>query len=172
MLGESTHISPPVHRAFFSTLFPGQAHHSGTAIFVRNDIPFIHLQIHSLLQIVAVKVFINRFYTLCSLYLPPSVPIERNELDILLNALPSSLLLLGDFNGRYPLWDDDTVNPRGLSLASFIEGSELEILNSGDVTHFQVQAGTFTTIDLSLSVPLISFLIFIGVFYFPILLVN
>ncbi len=101
-----------------------------------SDIPFIHLQIHSPLQFVTIKDFINSFYSLCSLYLPFSVPIERNELDNLLNALPFPLLLLGDFSGRHPLWDDDALNPCGLLIASFTEDLVLEILNSGDVTPF------------------------------------
>ncbi len=57
------------------------------------------------------------------------------ELHNLLNVLSSPLLLLGDFNIRHPLWED-AVNPHGLLLASFIEDSGLEILNSGDLTHF------------------------------------
>ncbi len=76
---------------------------------------------------------------MCSLYLPSSVPIERNELDTLLNAFPSPLLLLGDCNGRHALWDDDAVNPRDLLLTSFIENSGLVISNSGDITHFDTQ---------------------------------
>ena len=38
----------------------------------------------------------------------------------------------------------------GVFLASFMEDEGLELLNSGDVTHFHIQTGTFTSIDLSL----------------------
>ena len=40
------------------------------AVFVREDIPFLPVQLNSPLQAVAVKVFLDRWYTLCSLYLP------------------------------------------------------------------------------------------------------
>ena len=75
MLGDFTHSSPSGYRAFFSTLIPGQGHHAGTAIFVHSNVPFVPQQLHTPLQAVAVKVFLGRFYTLCSLYLPPGVPV-------------------------------------------------------------------------------------------------
>lgn len=150
MLGDYPHYSPPGYRSFLSTYIPGQGHHGGTAIFVRYDISFVPLQLHSPLQAVAVRVFLNRFYTLCSLYLPPGVPVNRSDLEVLTSELPSPLLLLGDFNGRHPLWDDGATNPRGVLIASFVEDEGLEILNSGDMTHFHSQTGTFTSIDLSL----------------------
>lgn len=150
MLGEYTHTSPPGYRSFYSTYIPGQGHHGGTAIFIRSDIPFVPLQLQSPLQAVAIKISLNRFYTLCSLYLPPGAPINRSDLEDLTGELPSPFLLLGDFNGRHPLWDDGATNSRGVLIASFIEDEGLEILNSGDVTHFHCQTGTFTSIDLSI----------------------
>ena len=151
MLGDQSHSSPPGYRGFFSSPIPGQGHHGGTAIFVRTDIPFIPVPLQSPLQAVAVKVYLGKFYSLCSLYLPPGAPVARQDLDGLAQALPSPFLLLGDYNGRHPLWNDiGDINLRGTLLASFIEEEELEILNSGDVTHFHSQTGTFTSIDVSL----------------------
>ena len=150
MLGDATHSSPPGYRAFYSTPIDGQGHHGGTAIFVRTDVPSVPLQLQSPIQAVAAKVFLDRFYTICSIYLPPGAPVERLDLDALAHDLPSPFLLLGDFNGRHPLWDDSAINPRGVLLASFIEDEGLEVLNSGDVTHFHSQTGTFTSIVVSL----------------------
>ena len=100
-------------------LIPGQGHHGGTAIFVRSDVPFVPQQLHIPLQAVAVKVFLGRLYTLCSLYLPPGVPVVRPDLDGLARVLPSPFFLLGDYNGHHPLWDGDASNPRGILIASF-----------------------------------------------------
>ena len=151
MLGDKSHSSPPGYRGFFSSPVLDQGHHGGTAIFIRNDIPFHPVHLHSPLQAVAVKVFLGKFFSLCSMYLPPGAAVARPDLNALARGLPSPYLLLGDFNGRHPLWSDaDIVNPRGTLLASFIESEELEILNSGDVTHFHSQTGTFTSIDVSL----------------------
>ena len=121
MLGDFTHSGPPGYRAFFSTPIPDQGHHGGTAIFVRSDVPFVPQQLHTPLQAVAVKIFLGRFYTLCSLYLPTGVPVVGPDLDDLARLLPSPFLLLGDYNGRHPLWDGGASNPRGILIASFIE---------------------------------------------------
>ena len=148
MLGDSSPSAPPGYRALYSTPLDGQGHHGGTAIFIRADIPFVPFQLRSQLQVVAVRVFLNRFYTICNIYLPPRVPVERLDLDVLVDDLPSPFLLLGDFNGRHPLWDDGATNPRGVLLASFIGGEGLEFLNLGKVTHFHSQTGTLISIDL------------------------
>ena len=94
MLRDFTHSSSHGYRAFFSTPITGQGHHGGTAIFFRSDVPFVPQQHHIPLQAVAIKVFLGRFYTLCSLYLPPSVPVVRPDLDGLARVLPSPFLLL------------------------------------------------------------------------------
>ncbi|MPC77305.1 hypothetical protein E2C01_071756 [Portunus trituberculatus] len=78
MLGDSIYFSPPGYCVFFS---PEQGHHGGTVILVRQDIPVVPLQLNSTLQVVAVKVFMGRPYTICTLYLPPRVPVSRGELD-------------------------------------------------------------------------------------------
>ena len=162
MLGDRTHYSPPGYRVFFSTPFPGQGHNGGTAIIVRNDIPFVPVELHSQLQAVAVKVFIGNFYTVCSLCLSPGVPVARADLDALALGLPAPFLLLGDFNGRHPLWcDSGVVDSRGTLLASFIEDEGLEVFNSGDVTHFHSQILHLLTF---LYIHLTAFLILIGVF--------
>lgn len=153
MIGVAAFISPPGYRAFYSAPFPDQGYHGGTAILVRNDVPFIKLPLRTALQAVAVKVFLNRPYTVCSLYLPPGTPVERRDLDHLVRGFLSPFLLLGDFNGRHLLWGDDMVNPRGVLLASFVEDEELGVLNSGEATHFHSQTGTFTAIDISLCSP-------------------
>ena len=149
MIGQSDYPSPPGYRAFYSSL-PGQGHSGGTAILVRNDIPYTSLHLNTPLQAAVIQIFLNRPYTVCSLYLPPSDPISRVDLHRLVGGLPSPFLLLGDFNGRHPLWGDCAANPRGELVSDFIGDEGLGVLNSGDMTHFHVQNGTFTAIDLSL----------------------
>lgn len=150
MIADSVPSGPRGYRAFYSTYHIGQGHHGGTALLVRNDISHNVLQIHTPLQAVAVRVFLNRPYTVCSIYLPPSVVVQKEDLARLVHDLPSPLILLGDFNGRHPLWGDCTVNPRGVLVASLIEEEELGVFNSEDMTYFHSPTGTFTAIDISL----------------------
>ena len=84
---------------FLVSLFPDRA----TTVFIRSDDSSTPVQLQSQLQAVAVKVFLGRFYTLCSLYLPPDVAIIRPHLDALVHDLSSPFLILRDFNGRHHL---------------------------------------------------------------------
>ncbi|KAG7174159.1 RNA-directed DNA polymerase from transposon BS-like 1, partial [Homarus americanus] len=95
-------------------------------------------------------IHLQRTYTMCSIYLPPSTPIAREDLVSLIRQLPFPSLILGDFNGRHTLWGDTIVNPRGDLIASIIEEMDLGIFNTGDNTHYHVQTNTTTVIDLSL----------------------
>ena len=52
---------------FLVVPIPGQGHHGETTVLIRSDIPSTPVQLQSPLQAVAVKVFLGRFYILCSL---------------------------------------------------------------------------------------------------------
>ena len=60
-------------------------------------------------------------------------------------------MLLGDFNAYHPLWGCYNVDSRGAILESFIDWSNLIILNNGAPTHPNESADT--AIDLSLCSP-------------------
>ena len=94
MLGDPTHSSPRGYRAIYSTPIDGQGHHGGTAIYVTSDIPCVPVHLHSALQAVTVKGFLDRLYSVCSIYLPPAAPVERLDLDALVHDLASPFLLL------------------------------------------------------------------------------
>lgn len=150
MVGESTPFGPPGYHILYSYPLQDQGNRGGSAILVRRDIPFSRVRLSAPFQAVSIQLFLPRQYTVCSLYLPPSAHVERRDLDNLIADLPAPFLLLGDVNGRHPLWGDCTTNPRGVMLASVVEDEELGVLNSGDMTHFHSQTGIFTAIDVSL----------------------
>ena len=119
-MGDATPSGPPDYHAIYSAPFPGQGNNGGTAILVRRDVSFTILNLNTPLQAIAVQVFLRREYALCNLYLPPSIPVERRDLDHLVHALPSPFLLVGDMNGRHPLWGDCLTNARGVLLSSIV----------------------------------------------------
>ena len=51
------------------------------------------------------------------------------------------------------MWGDTVSNSRGNVIYPFIEDQELAIINTGEPTHFHVQTGTFSAIDLSICSP-------------------
>ena len=58
-------------------------------------------------------------------------------------------MLCGDFNARNALWGDSAVNGRGNAVEQFIVNSDAVLLNTGSQTHFHVQTGTSSAIDLT-----------------------
>ena len=154
MLGQK-HLCPREYEFYHSEYDEQRDIHGGCAMLIRRDIPHTQVPLQTDLQVVAVQIFLKKKYTVCSLYLPPTRTDHglTEKLEDLLNQLPKPFLVLGDFNGRHPMWGDVVSNSRGNILYPFIEDKELAILNSGEATHFHIQTGTFSAIDLSLCSP-------------------
>lgn len=87
MVGDATPQGPHGYHAIYSGPFPGQGHYGDTTILVRNDVNFSCHRINTPLQAITVKVFLHRQYTLCNVYISPSIPVERGDLDHLVNIL-------------------------------------------------------------------------------------
>ena len=121
-------------------------------MYVRHDISQRSLDIQSPLQAVAVQVDLGRRkYTICSLYIPPNDNVTYDNFKDLLQQLPQPFLILGDTNSRHPLWGDVVANVKGNLIASLLENEDIGLLNTGEPTHFHVQTGTLSCIDLSIT---------------------
>ena len=118
---------------------------------VRRDVPQQALMLQTTLQMKAVRIGLTRPYTIASVYLPPHDKQNIVELKRVIRQLPTPFLLLGDFNGRHHLWGDTMCNSRGNALESVILETGVAVLNTDIPTHFHVQTGTFSNIDLSIS---------------------
>ena len=150
MSGESTSISLrgyQVH-AHYGT-FDARPH-GGVAVMVRQDVPCRPIILRTTLQVRAVRVGLKRPYTIASVYIPPD-NLDIRELEDLLQQLPLPFLLLGDFNGRHHLWGDAVCNSQGNALESLFLRQDVAVLNGESPTHFHIQTGTFSNIDLALS---------------------
>ena len=123
---------------------------SNTAIIIRNDIPFKNFNFLSNIRFTAVKVFIKKWYTLCSVYLPPNVPLDETDFSAFISRLPEPYIILGDFNGRHTLWNNTVCNTRGRIIERVISLHSISILNDERPTHIDPRTKTETVIDLSL----------------------
>ena len=123
----------------------------GAAVLLHRSIPYVRLHINTTLEAVAVKVHQNRSYTVCCLYMSPNINIRKEDLVDLFNQLPTPFLILGDFNAKHPLWDkNNPPDQRGKMLEKLILEKPLVLYNDEAPTHFHVQTGSYSTIDLSL----------------------
>ena len=123
--------------------------HGGVALLVRESIPHSEIHLNTPLQAVAVRLTLHKVTSLCSLYLPPSVAIDLNELEDFLQ-LPSPAIILGDFNAHSPFWGCRALDIRGKQIEDFISNNNLFLLNHKTPTYIHPATGSKSSIDLSI----------------------
>ena len=129
----------------------GEKARCGVSVIVNNNIPHKLISLNTNLPAVAVRISLHSTVTLCSLYLPPSRPIDENQLNNLISQLPAPYILTGDFNGHSIMWGCDDNNQRGLQLEGFLENKSLSFMNdSKSKTYLHPTTGKYSSIDLTL----------------------
>ncbi|GBO44097.1 hypothetical protein AVEN_188026-1 [Araneus ventricosus] len=131
----------------------GSNHSGGVCILTSNLYPSTPLTLHTSLQAVAVQVHVRTLVTVCSVYLPPQDVISQQDLDTLVDQLPTPFILLGDFNGHSALWGSDVTNSRGRQIERFISNNCLCLLNNDEKTYFHEPTRTFHSLDLAICSP-------------------
>ena len=123
----------------------------GTSLLIKQGIIHSHISLNTTIQAVAVRVTLHKTVTLCSIYIPPESRLRQQELDNLVDQLPTPYILLGDFNGHNPLWGGDDYNTLGRLMEKFISEQGLCFFNDGSYTYLHPGHGTYTAIDLTLT---------------------
>ena len=127
----------------------------GVATFLKNDIKNIFRDdlISDKLECIWNELLINNKRTLMgNIYIPPNNHEMINILDYELEKHKETpLILLGDFNARHPLWDQNTKKPNknGKLLADLIDRHNLTIKNDSKKTYTHPNGQS--TIDLVLT---------------------
>ena len=67
---------------------------------IRRDFYYGQFDLNISLQAVAVNVTLSKTVTICSIYLPPSNTLSKSSLVNLIDQLPQTFMLVGDFNGH------------------------------------------------------------------------
>ena len=138
------------YHVFHSIPVRNDGHERGASILVNKKINFENIQLSTNLQAVAIKVILEKTYTICSLYLP-HIDITKNEIESLISQLQPPFLLMGDFNARHQLWGDSISNGKGDIVEQLIMENDINILNDGSATHYHIQTNSYTVIDLTIS---------------------
>ena len=125
----------------------------GVSVIVNNDTPHRAIPLNTPIAAIAVSVSGHKTITLCSIYLPPSGRIDPEELDDLLNQLPSPYILMGDFNGHSLSWGTKPTNNRGRQIEDFIARHNLCMFNDKSHTYLHPATGSYTSLDLTLCHP-------------------
>ena len=80
-LRDSHKFSLKYHACYFKHCGGGDKASGGVAMIVNNSVPHHSIKLDSSLQAVAVSISLNKTITLCSVYLPPSSPIDIKKVD-------------------------------------------------------------------------------------------
>jgi ribonuclease HI len=122
----------------------------GVSIAVNNRAPHRTIPLNTNLQAIAVSVTLHRVITFCSIYIPPNTKLSPNELDTLVQQLPTPFVLLGDFNAHNILWGSNYISDRGKIVEDFVTRHDLCLFNSKSPTYLHPGTGTYTCIDLTI----------------------
>jgi len=139
---------PTGYRLIKSAQTRADGHERGTAVLINEYVNFEPVNLTTNLQAVAVKLLLNKTYTICSLYLP-FIDINKQDISNLLSQLEPPFLLLGDMNAWSPLWGSPTTNNRGKIFEELLLECPISLLNDDSYTHYHIQTNTYSTIDLS-----------------------
>lgn len=134
----------------------GKKASGGAAIFVAKEVHSVEVNLTTNLEAVAITIWVPTPITICNVYLPASHNLVSQELINLISQLPSPFILTGDFNAHNQLWGSKSTKPRGKLIENVLLTTNLNLLNTGEPTHFNATSGTFSHIDLSFCSPALS----------------
>ena len=154
MLGDHIPNSPRNYLIETFSPTPHPVPGNGLAILIRKDSGYTKLALNTTLQAMAVQLnFHPKLMTICNLYVSPGDILNLNDLRDLINQLPRPFVLGGDFNAKSAMWGNDISDQRGQTVEDLIGRNNICILNTHEHTHFHLQTGTSSAIDLTLASP-------------------
>lgn len=104
---------------------------------------------HTNLQAVAIRITVPISITVCSIYLPDA-DWNLEDLQALIQQLPTPLLLVGDFNSHNELLGSDHSDQHGRIVEELLESPDLVLMNDGSPTYLNSRSKKFSYIDLSI----------------------
>lgn len=128
--------------------------HGGVSIFIDRKYPQRPIPIVTNLEAVAASVTTNNLtFTVCSIYISPSVHFNHRQLLEIIKQLPPPIILLGDFNSHHNLWGGHSVDARGREIEQLLSATDLCLWNNKEPTYVHPASGSRTSIDLTMCSP-------------------
>ena len=76
----------------------------------------------------------NKTFTVCSLYRPHRQHLILHELQTLASRLPTSSIVMGDFNAKSLIWGNSESNRSGDIMELFLQNSDFTLYNDKSPT--------------------------------------
>ena len=151
--GDRTLRAPSGYKIIQSQYRRDDDHERGVALLLNENVHFerIPLRLSGNIEAVAARVWSGQYYSVCSMYLSPNLPIRGRDIEDLISQLHDPLLILGDMNARHTAWGEPCQNSKGTMFYNLIVDNHLGLLNEEQKTHYCTRTGTSTLIDLSIA---------------------
>lgn len=94
----------PNYNSYYKNRVDYKRSSGGVAIFVDSAFPSSPLSINSNLEVVAASVLIDTKISICNVYLPNHTEFSIEDINNIINQLPSPFIITGDFNSHNELW--------------------------------------------------------------------
>ncbi|KAG5878346.1 hypothetical protein JTB14_004444 [Gonioctena quinquepunctata] len=128
----------------------------GVTIYTKHFLEAKEIPLSTDYEAIAVILSIPQKMCICNIYIPLDAGININDLDNLIRQLPKPCVILGDFNAHNTIWGCVSTNQKGSKLETFINTSNLVLLNSGEITRINTATGNHSALDLALCHPNLS----------------
>ena len=149
-LGNHTY-NPGLNYDIYNSIPPvGDHAHGGSAIIIHKSLQHSPVFLNTTLQAVAVNVVMEHEMTICSIYLPPDLTFSTNDIQNIIDQLPSPFLILGDFNAHNPLWGGSILDNKGKIIEDVIDSNPVTLFNDSSMTFHNIYNNQLSAIDLSL----------------------
>ena len=125
----------------------------GSSILVKNSVVHREIKLDTTLQAVAISLSLNKTLLSVAFIYQPGIRVSCQELDKLIQQLPSPFILTGDLNAHNPLWGNEHMNEKGKIVENILGDHDLCIFNDGSKTHVDPATGSLSAIDISLCSP-------------------
>ena len=161
-LGDRTY-NPGLDYSFYSSPpLQGERAQGGTGFIIHKSIKHNSIPINTALQACAVQIYNEKKITLCSLYLEPRLEnhlldmngntrqLSLDDLQNLINQLPTPFLLMGDFNAKHTIWGSSECSRWGNLVEQLVDTNDIILMNDKSPTRYDVHHNTSSAIDLSI----------------------
>lgn len=124
----------------------------GVTIYVKSEYPSKIININTHFEAIAVSVKLRQLeINICNIYIPNQLDFTQNDIENILNQIPTPFIITGDFNSHNLMWGSKNTDRRGKEIYKAFGKDSIVILNSNEPTHINMANGQMSNIDLSFS---------------------
>ena len=122
----------------------------GVAIMVNHNYPSEEITLHTDLEAIAVSITLPHVtLTLCNIYIPNQKEFTLYDIEHIIQQLPNTFIMVGDFNSHSQTWGSYKTDSRGKIIEDLLLNDHITILNNGQPTRINPSNGHTSAIDLS-----------------------